>query len=98
MRRRPPRAIALTEADREYLERLVRSGHTEQRVARRARLLLAMSDPAAVIQELAAQLDVSRMTIWNTCRKYQKGGLKALDDAPRSGRPREVSPPGAGRD
>ena len=45
MRRRPPHPVRLSWAERKHLDRLLQDGHTEQRVARRARILLAMSDP-----------------------------------------------------
>jgi biotin operon repressor len=92
MRRRPPRAIDLSAADAAYLEELVRDGRTEQRVARRARILLAMADPATVVQDLADRLDVERTTIWHLCRRYEEGGVQVVGDAPRDGRPRTSSP------
>ncbi len=48
MRRRPPRLIHLSPGERAYLETLVGDGRTEQRVARRARILLAIADPATM--------------------------------------------------
>jgi transposase len=98
MRRRPPRVIELSPDDVAYLEQLVRDGHTEQRVARRARILLAMADPATVVQNLADHLEVERTTIWNLCRRYEEAGIQAVKDAPREGRPRTFSPSAARRD
>lgn len=91
MRRHPPRLIELKPEDKSHLEQLVRSGHTEQRVARRARILLAMANPETVVQELAEHLELGRKTIWNVCRRYEEAGVDSLDDTPRSGRPREIS-------
>ena len=93
MRRHPPRLVGLSVQNKTYLEKLVRDGHTEQRVAIRARILLAMASPETVVQDLAYRLGLSRATIWNVCRRYEECGLDALNDAPRSGQPREVSPP-----
>ena len=92
MRRHPPRMIELTEVDRQYLQQVIRDGHAAQRVACRARILMAMTDPMTVVQELAEHLEVVRRTIWNVCRRYEAVGVEALDDASRSGRPREFSP------
>jgi hypothetical protein len=94
MRRHPPRTIELTGEEAGFLLKLIRDGHTEQRVARRARVLLAMADPATVVVELAARLELSRMAIWDICRRYESLGVVAVVDASRSGRPRELSPPG----
>jgi hypothetical protein len=95
MRRRPPHGIELADDAYEYLERLVRDGRTEQRVARRARMLLAMADPTTVVQTLAERLGQARPTIWQVCRRYEALGVEAVFDAPRSGRPWAISPPAA---
>nr|WP_307733160.1 helix-turn-helix domain-containing protein [Stigmatella ashevillena] len=93
MRRRPPRLIHLSPEETEYLEDLVRDGRTEQRVARRARILLAMADPDTIVSELADHLEQNRRTLWTLCRRFEAQGVEAVEDAPRSGRPRELSPP-----
>ena len=95
MRRRPPHLIHLTPEETELLESLVRDGRTEQRIARRARILLAMVEPDTVVTELAEKFEVDRTTIWTLCRRYEEMGVQAVWDAPRSGRPRELSPPAA---
>jgi hypothetical protein len=98
MRRRPPHSIELTPADQLYLENLARAGRTPLRLARRARVLLAMADPQTVVQDLARQWEQSRNSIWYLCRRYEAAGLAAVCDAPRSGRPLDISPLGAGSD
>lgn len=95
MRRHPPHVIDLSANDAAYLEDLVRDGRTEQRVARRARILLAMADPATLVQALAERLDVDRTTIWSLCRRYEEAGVHVVEDAPRAGRPRTFSPSAA---
>lgn len=82
----------LSEQDRTSLERLVRDGRTEQRVARRARILLAMADPATVVEELAYRLGVTRATVWNVCRRYEARGVLAVDHAPRPGPKARAAP------
>jgi len=91
MRRRPPQLISLPRADRRELESLIRDGRTEQRVARRARILLGMSDARTRVTELAEQVQQTRTGIWYVCRRYEWYGLDAIYDAPRSGRPPELS-------
>jgi hypothetical protein len=95
MRRRPPHLIELSAADQRQLESLLGDGRTEQRVARRARILLAMTDPETVVERLAEQVAQTRFAIWCLCRRYEEMGLAAIFDAPRSGRPWEISPLGA---
>jgi hypothetical protein len=95
MRRRPAHVIDLSPADAAYLEPLVRDGRTEQRVARRARILLAMADPATVVQDLADRLEVERTTIWHLCRRYEERGVEVVLDAAREGRPQRFLPASA---
>lgn len=94
MRRRPPNVIELTPEEVVPLEQLIRDGRTEQRVARRARILLAMSQPETVVQQLAEQVGLTRAAIWALCRRYDEMGIDVIFDAPRSGRPWEISPLG----
>ena len=98
MRGRKPHLISLSEADRMELQSLVDSGKTEQRVARRARILLAMEKPQIRVMELAKHLEITRVAIWELCRKYEESGIKVVYDTPRSGRPRVFSPLGQGSD
>jgi hypothetical protein len=88
----------LQKTDRLQLDSLLSDGRTEQRVARRARILLAMTDPETVVERLAEQVAQTRVAIWKLCRRYEEVGLEAVFDAPRSGRPWEISPLGASRD
>ena len=98
MRGRKPHLIFLSEADRMEVQRLVASGLTEQRIARRARILLAMEDPQIRVVELANHVEITRVAIWELCRKYEESGIKAVYDTPRSGRPRVFSPLGESAD
>ena len=91
MRRRPPESIRLKPAESVELQCLLQDEHTEQRIARRARILLAMSDPKTIVDDLASQVDYTPTGIWYVCRRYEALGLDALDNGARSGRPREIS-------
>jgi len=81
----------MTRTDRCALERLLDDGRTEQRTARRCQALLAMRNPKTVVEDLAQQVRMTRSGIWRVCRRYDDLGLEAVYDAPRSGRPREIS-------
>lgn len=96
MRRRQPHLIALTEADRNTLQELIHDGRIQQRIARRARVLLAMEDSATVVQELAQRVAMTRTGIWRLCRRYEKEGITVVEAAPQSGKPRHFSPLSAG--
>lgn len=73
------------------MQRLLDDGRTEQRTARRCRVLLDMRNPETIIEDLADQVRMTRTGIWYVCRRYEQSGLAAIYDAPRSGRPREIS-------
>jgi DDE superfamily endonuclease/Homeodomain-like domain len=91
MRRRPPKLIHLERSDRQEMQRLLSDGRTEQRIARRCRVLLAMEDPDTVVDDLAHEVRLTRSGVWYVCRRYEPAGLDAIQDAPRAGRPREIS-------
>jgi hypothetical protein len=83
MRGRKPVGITLTHEHVTALQRLVRSGKTEQRVARRARILLAMHWQERV-GPIAEHLEQHRTTVWRLCQRYKRYGLEAILDAPRA--------------
>lgn len=91
MKGRKPRLLSLSEADKSELQKIVRSGKTEQRIARRARILLALASPQTVVNELAKYVQMTPTAIWQICRRYDQRGIEAIYDAPRSGRPRFFS-------
>jgi len=94
MRRRKPAPLKLEPKDTRELRRLLHDGHTPQRVAQRAQILLARAQ-AQHTQQVASKVDQHRTTVWRVCERYRQAGLAAaLYDAPRSGRPRVFfSPP-----
>ena len=91
MRRRRPNTIKISRTDQQELKRLLSDGRTQQRVVRRAQVLLAMKNQKTVVDELCQKVQMTRVGIWYLCRRYEKVGLNAIYDAARSGRPREIS-------
>jgi transposase len=75
--------LAVTPEDKRALERIVRSGKTEQRIALRARIILG----AAAGQSnnaVAKELKTSRPTVLDWRQRFAEGGVKALyHDRPR---------------
>lgn len=59
MRRRPPHLLHLSPGEVAYLKTLVEDGRTEQRIARRARVLLAMADVVHRCGALAPWMDTA---------------------------------------
>jgi hypothetical protein len=91
---RKPLEYKLRDADRQYLNELVHDGYLPQRVAMRARVLLAL-DRGERIVEVVHWLGVGRMTVADLWQRYQQRGMNAIYDAERSGRPPAFSPSGA---
>ena len=79
-------ALVLRPGDKEKLSSLVRSSSVRAGVAQRARIVLlaAQGMPNA---EIARRVGVSGPTVLSWRNRYQGGGIAALEDAPRSGRP-----------
>ena len=87
-----PDTVVLTDAQRADLDRLIRSGRTQQRLALRAGIVLAAADGHSNAR-IAASLGVCQ----DTARKWRHRwcaapGVPSLGDAKRSGRPAVFSP------
>ena len=76
----------LTSAERAQL--LDWSAAEGSRLAVRARIVLACSEPDVVYARLAEELGVSVMTVHNVRRRFAESRLASLVDRPRSGRPK----------
>ena len=89
----PEVPIVLSDSERAELERLRRSGTVEARISRRARIVLLAAEgvPNARIS-VTVGLDRECVIDWR--RRYAQGGIEALHDRHRSGRPPNFSPSG----
>ncbi len=81
--------LVLRKGDRPRLEGLVRSSSIRAGLAQRARIVLLASEglPNA---EIARRTGTSRPTVVDWRARYDAGGIGALHDQPRSGRPPEI--------
>lgn len=83
--------VELTEAERNQLVELTRSGRPGARRMKRAQILL-MADTGATDQEIAAALPAGTSTVFRVRRRFVEGGLDhALSDAKRPGGRRKLS-------
>src|ERR1700748_2421272 len=82
-------ALVLREGDRDRLAELARLPSVPSGLARRARMVLLAADgmPNA---EIARTVGVSRPTVIGWRDRYERGGIAALDDEQRSGRPQQI--------
>lgn len=83
---RPATPIALADEDRAILEGWVRAGSTEQRLVTRAKIILAAAEGRAT-KDIAAELEIRPATVSQWRTRFAAGGIAALQDEPRSGRP-----------
>jgi transposase len=82
-------ALMLREGDRDRLADLVRLPSVPSGLAKRARMVLLAADGVPNAQ-IARTVGVSRPTVIGWRDRYQRGGIAALHDQPRSGRPAEI--------
>lgn len=82
--------VQLSKEDRQYLETLTSTGELSAKGYRRAIALLEL-DRGKTYTEVAQTLHTTIPTVSGWARKYyREGGLAALHDKPRSGRPVEI--------
>jgi transposase len=87
----PTRVIKLRRGDLRHLEQIVRTRTTPQRVAERARIVLASAQGLSG-QAICQEVGVSRPTVTSWLDRYQEGGVEALlHDRPRPGRPKRIT-------
>jgi transposase len=79
-------ALTLHEGDRARLEALARSASARPALAQRARIIL-MSADGLTNSEIARRTGATRPTVINWRNRYATGGIHALGDLPRPGRP-----------
>jgi Winged helix-turn helix len=85
---RPVRVRPLTEAERETLLRWVRSEATSPRLSQRARaVLLSSYDISTYVIAFLIPMGRNNVSFW--IRRFNEGGVEALRDRPRPGRPRK---------
>ena len=88
---RSPRVVDLSDQELATLEALTRRPTVAAGLARRARIVLLAAE-AVPLERIARQLDVDRNVVRRWVDRYRLGGLDALEDRPRPGRPRTFSP------
>src|SRR5262245_49094977 len=96
MRRgRPKVPLSLTDDERRNLESCASLPTTENRIATRARIILATASGLTDL-EIANKLDIDQATVWRW-RKRWVDGCFDLSDRPRTGRIPNFAPCGSDR-
>jgi transposase len=81
--------VELPPADRTVLESWTRASSMPAGLAQRARIVLLAADGLGT-GEIVERVGVSKPTVIQWKRRYGEGGISALDDRPRSGRPKTL--------
>ena len=89
MPNRPAAALGLREGDRERLVSLTRSTSVRAGLARRARVVLLAAEGMSNTA-ISAQVGLSRPKVIGWRQRYERSGIRGLDDEQRSGRPRRI--------
>src|SRR6266540_3758797 len=98
MRGRKPRVLNLDSDDAAILQTLACCRSRPWLQVQHARILLGIVAGQRV-QTLVRELQCDAVTVWRVCRGYEQHGLDAvLWEAPRPGRPQQLSPPAARSD
>lgn len=85
----PAPALRLFEGDQRELQRWTRATTVRAGLAKRARIVLLASEGVANTR-IAELADASVVTVLKWRSRYEEAGIAGLDDADRSGRPREL--------
>jgi len=86
----PPKPVVLADEDRARLEALLRRGKTEQRVATRAKIILALA-AGGTLRGTADEVGVSAAIVTKWKNRFLDLGVDGLADDERPGRPRTVT-------
>jgi transposase len=89
-----PRSRRVIESDtdeRATLERVTRRTAEAAGLVRRARIVVLVAD-GLPLDQVAREVGVRPNVVRTWVDRYRVGGLAALQDRPRSGRPRAFSP------
>ncbi len=81
--------VEVRPADREVFESWTRASSMPAGLVRRARIVLLAADGVGT-GEIVERVGVSKPTVIEWKRRYGEGGIEALDDRPRSGRPKTL--------
>ena len=85
-----PEPVVVSDEDREKLEAILRRGKTEQRLAARVRIVLALAD-GKTLRATATEVGVSSAIVTKWKKRWLDLGVDGLDDDERPGRPRTVT-------
>ena len=88
---RPSLRIDLSEEDKATLAMWEKSGKTEQRMVKRAQVVLLTAE-GRTLDEISSIVGLGRQSCVKWRKRFTSGGIDALQDSARSGKPATISP------
>jgi len=85
------RPIVLTAEEEQTLRMWTRAGTTEQRLARRAQVILLCAE-GLPIREVGERCGLSQLSVFKWKKRFLARRLEGLTDEPRPGRPARITP------
>lgn len=85
------RKVELTPEEEKTLRMWTRAGTTEQRLARRAGVILTLAE-GLPIRQVGERCRMSEISVFKWKRRFLEQRLDGLSDAPRRGRPASITP------
>lgn len=82
--------LELTDEDRATLTMWARSGKMEQRIAKRAQVILQTADGRR-LDDISTSVGLGRQSCIKWRKRFIESGVEALSDKPRSGKPATIS-------
>lgn len=86
---RPMKKLVLTPEETDALQRTTRRPKSAQRLAQRSRIILECAQ-GKTIKDVAAQMNLSEITVGKWRRRFVESRMAGLEDAPRPGAPRSI--------
>ena len=84
---RKAKKLKVTKKDQKEIKELSQSGTLKARKLNRCRIL-SLKSQGKTLDEITDILKISKITVHQTCQRYEKEGLQAaLNERPRSGKP-----------
>jgi transposase len=83
--------VALKRKQRRWLDRVIRRRTPSHWLVLRAKVILLAAEHKS-IQTICLMLSIDRQVVRRWCKRFSEGGVHALGDRPRSGRPPVIEP------
>lgn len=85
------KSLRLKDDERDQLQAWLRAGNTPRKLSDRAQIVLGF-DQGLSTEQIAEQTQLSQRTVYKWRRRFEADGIEGLQDRPRPGQPKKLSP------